>query len=62
MATDPASLPGEPEATIVWIEDSGDAGGMALDELITQIAAEEPVILPKPAASYLEEARQAGEA
>ena len=62
MATEPAGLPAEPEAIVVLIEDIGDAGGMTLDELIAQIAADEPVILPKPAAAYLEEARDAGEA
>lgn len=62
VATDPAGLPAEPEAIVVPIEDIGDAGGMTLDELIAQVAADEPVVLPKPAAAYLEEARNAGEA
>jgi hypothetical protein len=61
MVTDPAGLPGEPEITVVWIEDTGDAGGLTLDQLIAEIAADEPVILPKPAATYLEEAREADE-
>jgi hypothetical protein len=61
MATDPAGLPGEPQTTVVWIEDTGDAGGLTLDQLIAEIAADEPVILPKPAATYLEEAREAAE-
>lgn len=61
MATEPAGLPAEPEAIVVPIEDVGYAGGMTLDELIGQIAADEPVILPKPTAAYLEEARDAGD-
>ena len=62
MASEPTSLPIEEEGQVVLIDDIGDAGGMTFDELVAQIAADEPVVLPKPAAAYLEEARNAGEA
>jgi hypothetical protein len=62
MARGAADLPPESSAVFVPIEDVGDAGGLSLDELIALVAGDEPVVLPKPAASYLEEARDAGEA
>jgi hypothetical protein len=61
MATEPAGLPAESEGVVVPIEEIGDAGGMTLDDLLAEIAATDPIVLPKPAAAYLEEARDAGE-
>lgn len=62
MATEQADLPPEFPAIVVTIEDIGDAGTLTLEELLLQVTVDKPVILPKPAATYLEEARDAGEA
>jgi hypothetical protein len=61
MATESAGLPADSDALVVPVDEIGDGGGMTLDELLAQIEAEEPVILPKPAAAYLEDARNANE-
>lgn len=61
MATEPTDLPDEDEAVVVPIEDLGDGENMTFDEWLALIADDEPVFLPKPAAAYLEEAREAGE-
>ena len=61
MASEPTGLPGGSDAPVVPIEETGDGGGMTLDELLAEIGSEEPVILPKPAAAYLEDARNANE-
>ncbi|MCA1841800.1 MAG: hypothetical protein LC792_01160 [Actinobacteria bacterium] len=62
MATVPADLPDDcDEGAFVPIDDGVDAPGMTLDELLAEIALDEPITLPQPAAAYLEEAREAGE-
>lgn len=61
MATDPAGFPADSEGIVVPVDESGDGGGMTLDELLAEIEAEEPVLLPKPAAAYLADARNANE-
>jgi hypothetical protein len=54
------TLPAESEGVFVSIEETGDAGGTTLDELLAEIAASEPIVLPKPAAAYLRDERDAG--
>lgn len=61
VATDPVGLPADSEGLVVPVDETGDDGGMTLDELLVEIEAEEPVLLPKPAAAYLEDARSASE-
>lgn len=61
MATEPTDLPDEDKAIVIPIEEIGYGGTMTLDEWLALIAEDEPVILPKPAWAYLEEAREAGE-
>jgi len=62
MAREAADLPPETVALVTTSDEEDDVDRLSLDEWLLVIAEDEPVILPKPAAVYLDEARAAGEA
>jgi hypothetical protein len=62
MARDAADLPSEAVSLVTTNAEEGDADRLSLDEWLVAVAEDEPVVLPKPAAAYLDEARAAGEA
>ena len=62
MAREAADLPPERVALVATEADEGDTERLSLDEWLVALAEDEPVVLPKPAAAYLDEARAAGEA
>jgi hypothetical protein len=62
MAREAADLPPETVALVTTSVEEDDVDRLSLDEWLMVIAEDEPVILPKPAAAYLDEARAAGEA
>ena len=62
MGREAADLPPDRVALVTTEADEGDVDRLSLDEWLLALAGDEPVVLPKPAAAYLDEARAAGEA
>ncbi|MDQ4130000.1 MAG: hypothetical protein M3133_03260 [Actinomycetota bacterium] len=61
MATRDERGSSSPPPGVVRIPDGDEADLVALDEWLTLLRGDEPVRLPRAAAEYLNEARQAGE-